>query len=47
MWDEAYEAEKAYTSYILKDPILGYSAETHIGQFQYIANRRANQLGLE
>jgi ribonucleoside-diphosphate reductase beta chain len=46
MWDEAYEAEKAYTSYILKDPILGYSAETHIGQFQYIANRRANQLGL-
>lgn len=46
MWDESYEAEKAYTSYILKDPILGYSAETHIGQFQYIANRRANQLGL-
>jgi len=47
MWDESYEAEKAYTSYILKDPILGYSAETHIGQFQYIANRRANQLGLK
>ncbi len=46
MWDESYEAEKAYTGYILKDPILGYSAETHIGQFQYIANRRANQLGL-
>ncbi len=46
MWDEAYEAEKAYTNYILRDPILGYSAETHIGQFQYIANRRANQLGL-
>jgi len=47
MWDEAYEAEKTYTSYILKDPILGYSAETHIGQFMYIANRRANQLGLD
>lgn len=46
MWDESYEAEKSYTSYILKDPILGYSAKTHIGQFQYIANRRANQLGL-
>lgn len=46
MWDEAYEAEKAYTSYILRDPILGYSAETHLAQFQYIANRRANQLGL-
>ena len=47
MWDEAYEAEKAYTQYILRDPILGYSAETHQGQFQYIANRRAKQLGLD
>ena len=47
MWDEAYEAEKAYTRYILRDPILGYSAETHLGQFQYIANRRAKQLGLD
>lgn len=46
MWDEAYEAEKSYTSYILRDPILGYSAETHLGQFKYIANRRAQQLGL-
>ena len=47
MWDEAYEAEKAYTQYILRDPILGYSAETHLGQFQYVANRRAKQLGLD
>ena len=47
MGDEAYEAEKAYTQYILRDPILGYSAETHLGQFQYIANRRAKQLGLD
>ena len=47
MWDEAYEAEKAYTQYILRDPILGYSAKTHLGQFQYIANRRAKQLGLD
>ena len=46
MWDESYEAEKSYTSYILRDPILGYSAETHLGQFKYIANRRAVQLGL-
>ncbi len=46
MWDESYEAEKSYTNYILRDPILGYSAETHLGQFQYIANRRAVQLGL-
>ena len=47
MWDESYEAEKAYAGYILRDPILGYSARMHIGQFQYIANRRANQLGLK
>ncbi len=47
MWDEAYEAEKSYTNYILRDPILGYSAEMHLGQFQYIANRRAIQLGFD
>ena len=46
MWEESYEAEKSYTNFILKDPILGYSAEMHLGQFQYIANRRAGQLGL-
>jgi ribonucleoside-diphosphate reductase beta chain len=45
MWEESYEAEKSYTNYILRDPILGYSAEMHLGQFQYIANRRAGQLG--
>ena len=47
MWDESYEAEKAYTNYILRDPILGYSAEMHLGQFQFIANRRAKQLGCD
>ena len=47
MWDEAYEAEKIYTGYILKDPILGYSAEQHMKQFKYIVNRRARQLKLE
>jgi ribonucleoside-diphosphate reductase beta chain len=47
MWDESYEAETAYTNYILKDPILGYSAEMHLGQFRHIANRRAHQLGLD
>ena len=47
MWDESHEAEEAYTNYILKDPILGYSAEMHLGQFRFIANRRAHQLGLD
>ena len=47
MWEEAYEAESKYTTYILKDPILGYSADMHIGQFCFIANRRAHQLGLK
>jgi ribonucleoside-diphosphate reductase beta chain len=47
MWEEADAAESIYANYVLKDPILGYSAETHIGQFRFIANRRAQQLGME
>ncbi len=47
MWDESEAAEHAYAHYILKNPILGYSAEDHIEQFRFIANRRARQLGLE
>ena len=47
MWDESEAAEKAYAHYILKNPILGYTAEDHIEQFRFIANRRARQLGLE
>ncbi|MFW5450147.1 MAG: ribonucleotide-diphosphate reductase subunit beta [Methylophagaceae bacterium] len=47
MFEEAYEAEKIYASYILRDPILGYSKEDHIAQFRFIANRRAKQLGFE
>ncbi|ARU58647.1 class Ia ribonucleotide reductase subunit beta [Oleiphilus messinensis] len=46
MWEESLAAEKAYAGYILRDPILGYSAEDHVAQFQFIANRRAKQLGL-
>jgi ribonucleoside-diphosphate reductase beta chain len=47
MWDEAEAAEAGYAGYILKDPILGYSAEAHMEQFRFIANRRARQLELE
>ncbi len=47
MWDEAEEAESGYAHYILRDPILGYSADMHIGQFRFIANRRARSLGME
>jgi len=47
MWDEAEAAEKGYANYILRNPILGYSAEGHLGQFHFIANRRARSLGLE
>lgn len=46
MWDESWEAEKRYASYVLCDPLLGYSAEMHMEQFGFIANRRAGQLGL-
>ncbi len=47
MWDESEAAEQAYAHYILQNPILGYSAEDHIEQFRFIANRRARQLSLE
>jgi len=45
MFEEADAAEETYGSYILRDPILGYSKEAHHGQFRFIANRRAKQLG--
>jgi ribonucleoside-diphosphate reductase beta chain len=47
MWGECEAAEEAYAGYILRDPILGYSREDHVGQFRFIANRRARSLGLE
>ncbi|MDR3213986.1 MAG: ribonucleotide-diphosphate reductase subunit beta [Azoarcus sp.] len=47
LWQEADVAESAYAHYILQEPILGYSAELHLGQFRFVANRRARQLGLE
>jgi len=47
MWDESEACEIGYANYILRDPILGYSAEDHIEQFRFIANRRAKQLNIE
>jgi ribonucleoside-diphosphate reductase beta chain len=47
MWAEAEAAEVDYARYILKEPILGYSADMHSEQFRFVANRRARQLGLE
>ena len=47
MWDESEAAESTYANYILRDPILGYTAEDHISQFRYIANRRAKTLKLD
>ena len=46
MWDESEAAEITYANYILRDPILGYTAEDHIEQFRFIANRRARQLNI-
>jgi ribonucleoside-diphosphate reductase beta chain len=45
MWAEADAAEQDYARFLLPQPMLGYSAEAHIEQFRYIANRRARQLG--
>jgi ribonucleoside-diphosphate reductase beta chain len=47
MWAECEAAEDAYAAYILREPILGYSREDHMGQYRFIANRRARNLGLE
>ncbi len=47
MWAECGAAEEAYADYILRDPILGYSKEDHVGQYRFIANRRARSLGLD
>jgi len=44
MWEEAEAAEQQYAKFLLPDPILGYSADDHIKQFRFIANRRANKL---
>ncbi|MDR2031337.1 MAG: ribonucleotide reductase, partial [Azoarcus sp.] len=38
-------AENAYAGYVLRDPVLGYSADLHMEQFRFVANRRARQLG--
>lgn len=46
MWEEAEAAEAVYAHYILRNPVLGYSANEHIEQFRFISNRRARQLGL-
>lgn len=46
LWAEAEVAESAYADYILREPMLGYSAAEHMGQFHFIANRRARQVGL-
>jgi ribonucleoside-diphosphate reductase beta chain len=47
MWAECEAAEEAYAGYILRDPILGYSKEDHVGQYRFIANRRARNLGFD
>ncbi|MDR0701652.1 MAG: ribonucleotide-diphosphate reductase subunit beta [Azoarcus sp.] len=46
LWREAEAAENAYAHYVLRDPVLGYSADLHMEQFRFVANRRARQLGL-
>jgi ribonucleoside-diphosphate reductase beta chain len=47
LWQEAEAAEDAYAHYILQEPILGYSADLHLGQFRFVANRRARQIGIK
>jgi len=44
MWLEAEACEMDYANYIMRDPILGYTAKDHLAQFRFIANRRAKSL---
>jgi len=46
LWTEAENLEAAYAGYVLRDPILGYNADLHMGQFRFVINRRARQLGV-
>ena len=46
LWQEAEATESEYAQYVLREPILGYSADLHMGQFHFVANRRARQMGL-
>jgi ribonucleoside-diphosphate reductase beta chain len=47
MWQEAEACETAYARFLLENSLQDYSAEEHIQQYRFIANRRAQQLGLE
>lgn len=47
MFEESEAAEDRYAKYILQEPILGYSADEHIGHFRFVANRRARALNLK
>ena len=46
LWQESEAAEQSYAGFILSEPLLGYSANLHVEQFRFVANRRARQLGL-
>ena len=46
MWQEAEEVERGYAEYLFEEPILGYSADEHMEQFRFVANKRAKQLNL-
>jgi len=46
MFKETVELEKAFIEYCLPKPILGYSAEAHVGTTKFYANIRAKQLNL-
>jgi ribonucleoside-diphosphate reductase beta chain len=47
MFEEADACEEMYSGFIVRDPILCYSKEIHLGQLRHIANRRAKSLGFD
>jgi ribonucleoside-diphosphate reductase beta chain len=47
MFIDSYKSEAIYADYIMRNPILGYSADVHKAQCRFLGNRRLKQLGYD
>jgi ribonucleoside-diphosphate reductase beta chain len=46
VFENIVRSEEIYIGYVLRDPILAYDAEQHMGQTRFMANLRARSIGL-
>jgi len=47
MFIDSYKSEAIYADYIMRNPILGYSADMHKAQCRFLGNRRLKQLAYD